>query len=82
MLTDAEILELETLLKERDIDMSRKRLCVLEEDTNPNYAILYNAIKDQKYEKNEKGDDFSPPISIKRKFTLVFDYFLHNCSFV
>ena len=57
MLTDAEILELETLLKERDIDMSRKRLCVLEEDTNPNYAILYNAIKDQKYEKNEKGDD-------------------------
>lgn len=57
MLTDAEILELETLLKERDIDMSRQRLCVLEEDTNPNYALLYNAIKDQKYEKNEKGDD-------------------------
>jgi len=44
MLTDAEMLELETLLKERDIDMSRNRLCVLNEETNPNYTLLYNSI--------------------------------------
>jgi phage terminase large subunit len=56
MLTDAEMLELETLLKEREIDMSRQRLCVLDQDTNPNYSLLYNSIKDQRYEKNEKGE--------------------------
>lgn len=49
MLTDAEILELETLLKERDIDISRNKLCVLDEDTNPNYTLLYNAISSQEY---------------------------------
>ncbi|URM37147.1 terminase [Flavobacterium anhuiense] len=53
-ITDAEILELEQLLKEQEIDLSRGRLCVLSEETNPNYRILYNAIKDQYY--NEKGE--------------------------
>lgn len=56
MLTDAEMLELETLLKEREIDVYRKRLCFLEKDTNPNYTLLFNAIKDQAYEKNENGE--------------------------
>jgi hypothetical protein len=54
LITDAEILELETLLKEREIDMSRNRLCVLNEDTNPNYKLLYNAISSQEYD--EKGE--------------------------
>lgn len=49
MLTDAEILELETLLKERDIDISRKRLTIIDEETNPNYALLYKAINEQLY---------------------------------
>lgn len=54
MLTDAEMNELESLLSQRDISISRKRLCVLNEETNPNYALLYNAISDQEY--NEKGE--------------------------
>lgn len=49
MLTDAEILELETLLKERDIDISRKRLKKIDKETNPNYAFLTKAINEQKY---------------------------------
>ncbi|OHT44432.1 terminase family protein [Flavobacterium tructae] len=53
-ITDEEILELENLLKERDIDIARGRLCVLNEGTNPNYRILYNAITDQHY--NENGE--------------------------
>jgi len=57
LLTDAEILELETLLKERDIDMSRNRLKVIDDDTNPNYKLLQEAILNQKYERNENGDD-------------------------
>ena len=49
MITDAEILELETLLKEREIDISRKRLKKVDEETNPNYSLLYKAINEQKY---------------------------------
>lgn len=54
MLTDAEMLELETLLKERDIDISRKRLKVIDEDTNPNYKLLQQSILEQSY--NEIGE--------------------------
>jgi hypothetical protein len=54
LITDAEILELETLLKERDIDIKRKGLCKIDEDTNPNYFLLYKAINDQKY--NDLGE--------------------------
>jgi phage terminase large subunit len=54
LITDAEILELETLLKEREIDISRKRLKKIDEETNPNYALLYKAINEQKY--NELGE--------------------------
>jgi phage terminase large subunit len=54
MLTDAEMLELETLLKERDIDISRKRLTIIDEETNPNYALLYKAINEQLY--NERDE--------------------------
>lgn len=57
MITDAELLEIETLLKERDIDISRKKLCKVDEFTNPNYKLLFNAIQDQKYEKDEQGND-------------------------
>jgi len=54
MLTDAEILELETLLKERDIDISRKRLTIIDEETNPNYALLYKSITEQLYDEHQK----------------------------
>ena len=54
MLNDAEILELENLLKEKGIDISRKKLNVIDEATNPNYSLLFNAINDQKY--NELGE--------------------------
>jgi len=49
-LTDAELQELEDLLQERDISISRKRLQAIDEETNPNYEILFNAIQEQKYE--------------------------------
>jgi hypothetical protein len=49
-LTDSEILEFETLLNERDIDISHKRLCELEEETNPNYKLLFESITSQKYD--------------------------------
>jgi len=53
LLTDAEILELETLLKERDIDISRKQLCVIDEErTNPNFSLLQTAIQEQRYDEN------------------------------
>lgn len=54
MITNAEISELETLLKEREIDISRQRLKLINEDTNPNYELLYNSINNQKY--NELGE--------------------------
>lgn len=54
MLTDAEILELESLLKERDIDISRQRLTKFDENTNPNYEFLHSAILQQNY--NERGE--------------------------
>ena len=50
MLTDADIVELETLLKEREIDIARDRLKQAGKDTNPNYALLFNAITSQRYE--------------------------------
>ena len=49
MITDAEILELETLLKEREIDIFRNNLNVINEETNPNYKLLYEAITQQEY---------------------------------
>lgn len=57
MLTDAEMLELENLLKEKEIDISRKKLNELNDDTNPNYALLYKSIKEQKYDKDKDGND-------------------------
>lgn len=57
MLTDAEMLELENLLKEKEIDISRKKLTKIDEDTNPNYKLLFESIAQQKYEKDAKGDD-------------------------
>lgn len=57
MLTDAEMLELENLLKEKEIDISRKKLNELDDETNPNYALLHKSIKEQKYEKDKDGND-------------------------
>jgi hypothetical protein len=50
MITEAEMNEMETLLKQRDISISRKRLCDISIESNPNYKVLFNAISDQKYE--------------------------------
>jgi len=57
MLTDAEMLELENLLKEKEIDISRKKLTKIDEDTNPNYNLLFESITQQKYETDAKGND-------------------------
>lgn len=54
MLTDAEILELETLLKKRELDVARNRLKKIDNETNPNYSFLYKAITEQKY--NNEGE--------------------------
>lgn len=53
-LTESEILELETLLKERDIDISRKRLTIIDEDTNPNYKLLFDSIRNQEYNEDDE----------------------------
>jgi phage terminase large subunit len=50
LLTDAEILELETLLKEQEIDLLKKGL-QNPEDKNPNYKFLFDAIIHQQYDK-------------------------------
>jgi hypothetical protein len=42
LLTDAEILELETLLKERDIDILRNKLNDETTDQNPNFKLQKN----------------------------------------
>ena len=54
MITESEILELETLLKKKEIDTSRKRLCKIDDETNPNYKLLQNSIKLQKYNENDE----------------------------
>lgn len=56
MLTDAEMLELENLLKEKEIDISRKKLNELDDDTNPNYKLLFDSITQQNYETDKKGN--------------------------
>ena len=53
-MTDAEMLEMETLLKERQIYISRKSLSIIDEETNPNYSLLSKAINEQKY--NDHGE--------------------------
>ncbi|EJL66302.1 hypothetical protein [Flavobacterium sp. CF136] len=52
-ITDAEILELEYLLKERDIDILKKGLNN-PKDKNVNYDFLHSAILEQNY--NERGE--------------------------
>jgi phage terminase large subunit len=54
LLTDTEILELETLLKERDIDISRKALDEINEEANPNYKLLFQSIKGQEYNDDDE----------------------------
>lgn len=53
MLTEAEILELDTLLKERDIHVLRNKLNDETTEQNPNFKLLQKAIKEQKYEEVE-----------------------------
>lgn len=53
MLTEAEILELDTLLKERDIHILRNKLNDETTEQNPNFKLLQKAIKEQKYEEVE-----------------------------
>lgn len=52
-LTDQEIIELEELYRQRDFEDFKKQL-LLPEDKNPNYEVLFNAIRNQKYD--EKGN--------------------------
>lgn len=49
MITDAEILELEGLLKDKGIDIKRNELNVVPESANPNYKLLHKAISEQQY---------------------------------
>lgn len=49
MLSDSEILELEKLLQEQKIDLLNRGLFEFNEETNPNYKFLYDAIKNQEY---------------------------------
>lgn len=53
MITDAELLELETLLAEEKIDILKAGLCT-RENANPNYTFLYNCLNDQ--QRNKRGE--------------------------
>ncbi|WP_341215757.1 phage terminase large subunit [uncultured Wocania sp.] len=54
-LTDAQILELEELLKLQKIDLLNEGLTRFNDLTNPNYKVLYNAITTQKWGYDDKG---------------------------
>lgn len=54
-LTDAQILELEELLKLQKIDLLNEGLTRFNDKTNPNYKVLYNAITSQKWGFDKKG---------------------------
>lgn len=55
-LTTAEILELEELLNDRTIRRLKKGLTEFDENTNPNYKLLYDAITSQEWGSDEKGN--------------------------
>lgn len=54
-LSDAELLELEELLKQQKIDLLHRGLCSFDENTSPNYKLLYDSINSQKWGFNDKG---------------------------
>ncbi len=50
MITDAELIELEELVKWNEIETKREALTVINENTPKNYAFLYKALTEQRYE--------------------------------
>ena len=54
-LTDAEILELESLLELREADRYLNQLTNLGDYTSPNYKILYDAVNSQVWVKDKSG---------------------------
>lgn len=54
-LTDAEIFELEELLKEEEIYQNKKGLTNFNDKTSPNYKILYDSLLSQKWGFDENG---------------------------
>lgn len=55
-LTDAQLLELEELLKLQKIDRLKDGLVKLTDKTSPNYRLLYNSITSQKWGWDDKGN--------------------------
>lgn len=57
-ITDAELLELENLLKEEEIYILKEGLTTYNDKTNPNYKFLRNSLINQEYQLNQKtGED-------------------------
>lgn len=54
-LTDDEILMLERLLHEEKMDNLFKKLITIDDETNPNYKLLYEAINSQKWGYNDQN---------------------------
>lgn len=54
-LTDSEILELESLLKAREKDKLLKALTVFDENTSPNYKLLYESVNGQEWGTDGNG---------------------------
>ncbi|SHF18312.1 phage terminase large subunit [Chryseobacterium vrystaatense] len=52
-LTDAEIVFLEQLIHDREVDRLVSKLTTINEETNPNYKLLFEAINGQKWGFNE-----------------------------
>lgn len=49
MISDAEIIELERLLKDQEEHEQKTKLVVIDENTSPNYKALYSAINNQEW---------------------------------
>lgn len=54
-LSDSEVIELELLLAQQKTDLLYEGLTVLSDNTNPNYRILHNSIKNQKWGVDNAG---------------------------
>ena len=54
-LTDQELIELERLVAERDRDNRLKSLTEINDETNPNYKILYESLNGQVWGKDENN---------------------------
>ena len=82
-ITDAEILELEQLLAEREIDLKKQSLLFVDENTSKNYAFLKESFEKQRYVYEKISDGFKGVIleggARSSKTWSVLFFIIHIC---